>query len=66
MDDHQQAGVVLEDVFLVVHDEAEPAWQIDVMLLADGETSVLFVLCMYILAVNLRLSGSWVLDLCSI
>ena len=32
----------LRRCFLVVHDEAEPAWQIDVMLLA-GETSVLFV-----------------------
>ena len=48
----------LRRCFLVVHDEGEPAWQIDVMLLADGETSVLFVY-VYILSVNLRLSGSW-------
>ena len=32
----------LRRCFLVVHDEAEPAWQIDVMLLA-GETSVVYV-----------------------
>ena len=67
MDDHQQAGVVLEDVFLVVHDEAEPAWQIDVMLLA-GETSVLFVYVHTGCQSQTKWQLGWVvvLDLCNI
>ena len=60
----------LRRCFLVVHDEAEPAWQIDVMLLADGETSVC---CLCYVHTGCQSQTKWqlgwvmvVLDLCNI